>query len=66
VLLDLGEAVMGGGLVQIVTGRFVFLVWHAVVTIVLFFGKIPGIQIEVDQRLSADERRQQFEDIDTW
>lgn len=59
-------AMMGGGLVQIVTGRFLCLMWHAIVTIMLFVGKDPGIQIEVDPGLSADQRRQQFADIDTW
>lgn len=57
---------MGGGPMQIATGRFVVLLLHAIITIALFFGKNPLIQTEVPAGLSADQRSQQFEDIDTW
>lgn len=57
---------MVDGLMKLVTGRFIALVWHGIATILLIFGKTPLIQIEVDPSLSADLRGQQFDSIDTW
>lgn len=54
------------GLIQLVAGRFVALVWHGIATIVLILGKTPLIQTELDPTLTADLRDEQFEHIDTW
>ena len=57
---------MVDGLVRLVIGRFVTLISHAIVTIVLVYGKTPLIQIELDPSLTMDLRDEQFDGIDTW
>lgn len=57
---------MADGMIPVVTGRFVALVWHGIATIALIFGKTPLIQIEVDPAATIDLRIQRFEYIDTW
>ncbi len=55
---------------QIVIGRFAFLTWHAIDRDYRAFPReesfLGWIQLELDAGLSADQRTQQFEDIDTW
>lgn len=57
---------MVDGLIQLVAGRFMALVWHGIATIALICGKTPLIQIELDPSLTGDLRNEQFEFIDTW
>eukprot|EP00903_Cladosiphon_okamuranus_P012521 g11724.t1 len=57
---------MVDGLMQLVAGRFLALVWHGIATVVLILGKTPLIQIEVDPGATVDLRIEQFEYIDTW
>lgn len=57
---------MVDGLLQLVTSRFLVLLLHAVATILLFYGKTPLVQIELDPDQGEDDRKEQYEYIDTW
>lgn len=57
---------MVDGLVQLVTGRFLALLLHAVATMLLFYGKMPLVQIVLDPTQAEDDRKEQYEHIDKW
>ncbi|CAM9553588.1 unnamed protein product [Ectocarpus sp. 6 AP-2014] len=50
------------GLVKLVSGRFLALTSHVVATVLLFFGKTPLVQIDLDTPQTMD----QYEYTDTW
>lgn len=58
--------VAAGGIVQLVTARFSFLVMHLIVTCVLVDNKMPLIQINLDPRDSEGDRTEEYENIDAW
>lgn len=57
---------MVDGLVQLITGRFLVLLLHAVTTMLLFYGKTPLVWIELDPNQADDDRKEQYEYIDRW
>ncbi|CAN0129562.1 unnamed protein product [Laminaria digitata] len=57
---------MTGGVVELITARFLALVLHLVATCTVFYCKVPLIQIEVDPDRSDAERKGQYEHIDAW
>lgn len=57
---------MVGGVVELITARFLVLVLHLVSTCTLFYCKIPLIQIEIDPDKSDIERQEQYDHIDAW
>lgn len=50
------------GLVKLVGGRFLALTSHVVATALLFFGKTPLVQIDLDTPQTMD----QYEYTDNW
>lgn len=57
---------MTGGVVELITARFLMLVLHLVATWTFFYCKVPLIQIEIDPEKSDAERQEQYEHIDAW